>query len=94
VEREERVGWRVSAGLGAERRDPVDRFLFERRVGVLVGVGGLNALVPEPEGDRGDVDAPCPESIALVCRSVCGLIGLSFSDGQLVAAMAVYLVSS
>jgi len=55
-EREERVGGLVSAGWGADRGGPVDRFLFEVLVGVLVDVGGLDALVAEPERDRRDVD--------------------------------------
>ena len=67
-EREERVGWPVSAGLAAERGRAVDRSFFERGVGVLVDVGGLDALVPEPQRDRGDVDAGVQERIALVCR--------------------------
>jgi hypothetical protein len=56
-EREERVGGLVAAGWGADRGGPVDRFLFDVLVGVLVDVGGLDALVAEPERDRRDVDA-------------------------------------
>jgi hypothetical protein len=44
-EREERVGGLVSAGWGADRGGPVDRFLFAVLVGVLVDVGGLDAFV-------------------------------------------------
>jgi hypothetical protein len=38
--------------------------------------------------------SPARSYIALVCRSVCGLTGLSFSVGQLAAAVAMCLVSS
>jgi hypothetical protein len=44
-EREEAIGGLVSAGWGAEGCGAVDRFLFELVVGVLVDVGGLDALV-------------------------------------------------
>ena len=50
------VGWSVSAGLGSERGGPCDRLFFELGVGVLVDAGGLDALVPEPQRDRRDVD--------------------------------------
>ena len=50
MEREDLVGWSVSAGLGAERGGPGDRLFFERGVGVLVDVRGLGALMPEPLG--------------------------------------------
>jgi hypothetical protein len=46
----------VSAGWGVNRGGAVDRFLFELVVGVLVDVGGLDAFVAEPQGDRCDVD--------------------------------------
>jgi hypothetical protein len=60
-EAEERVWGSVSAGFRSERGGSCDRLFLESGVGVLVNVGGLGALVTEPERDRGDVDALAPE---------------------------------
>ena len=67
-EREECVGGtgicRVRIPVGAVR---VDCLFLELGVGVLVDVGGLDALVSEPECDCGDVDALGSERASRWC---------------------------
>lgn len=45
----------------------------------------------EPERAHGLLDTCCNKSIAVVCRSTCGLKRLSFSEGQLLLAVATCL---
>ena len=84
----------VAAGRGAERGDPVDRFLFERVVGVQVDLGGLGALVPEPERDRQQVDVLGAQQHRVgVPQHVRG-DALAGSDGQRARAVAMCLSRS
>jgi hypothetical protein len=75
--------------LRSERRDPCNGVFFERGVGLLVDVGGLDAFVAKPWAIVAMSTPPARSSIALVCPSVCGVMRLPFRDGQLAVAVAV-----
>ena len=56
-EGQEAVGRRVSSFRGASGCQPCERLFLELHVGVQVDACGGRRLVPEPQGDDGDVDA-------------------------------------
>ena len=52
----------VATGVCLPRRRPGERPLLEGEVSVQVHLGGLDRLVPEPEGDDSAIDA-APEQL-------------------------------
>ena len=76
-----------------ERCDFVENPLLQLKIGIQIDLRGLDRLVTEPQRNHGLLDARCNRSIAVVCRSTCGLTRLCFSDWQALVATATCLAN-